>query len=168
MIDGCDLLASILPMSSDAGRAAVSASRAVGAALEDDLSFLLARANALSLAAGNAAMAVHGLKVRSYSVLALAASDVRPSQRELAEFLRLDPSQVVALVDELQARGLVIREADPADRRANVVTATESGRAVFARAEVSARAAEAELHSSLSSTDRERLTALLRAIAFPD
>ena len=73
----------------------------------DDLSFLLARANALSLAAGNAALAQHGLRVRSYSVLALAAGDARPSQRELAEFLRLDPSQVVALVDDLQARGLV-------------------------------------------------------------
>ena len=155
-------------MGSDAGRAAVPAPRTVGAALEDDLSFLLARANALSLAAGNAAMAAHGLKVRSYSVLALAAGEVRPSQRELAEFLRLDPSQVVALVDELQARGLVIREADPADRRANAVTATEEGRAVFARAESSARAAEEALHSSLSPADRERLTALLRAIAFPD
>jgi DNA-binding MarR family transcriptional regulator len=155
-------------MGSDAGGSAVSAPRAVGAALTDDLSFLLARANALSLAAGNAAMAAHGLKVRSYSVLALAVSDVRPSQRELAEFLRLDPSQVVALVDELQAQGLVVREADPADRRANVVTATKKGRALFERAEVSARAAEKALHSSLSATDREQLTALLRAIAFPD
>ena len=73
----------------------------------DDLSFLLARANALSLAAGNAALAQHGLRARSYSVLALAAGDARPSQRELAELLRLDPSQVVALVDDLQRRGLV-------------------------------------------------------------
>ncbi|MDQ2698388.1 MAG: MarR family transcriptional regulator, partial [Actinomycetota bacterium] len=40
--------------------------------LNDDVSFLLARANALSLAAGNAALAVYGLRVRSYSVLALA------------------------------------------------------------------------------------------------
>ena len=141
--------------------------RAVGAELRDDLSFLIARANALSLAVGNAAMAPHGLKVRSYSVLALAVGDVRPSQRELAEFLRLDPSQVVALVDELQSRGLVLREPDPADRRANVVTATEAGRSLFATAEASARAAERELHKDLSGADREQLTALLRVIAFP-
>ncbi len=154
-------------MSIDGAGSGESAPRVVGADLTDDLSFLLARANALSLSAGNAAMAPHGLKVRSYSVLALAVSAERPSQRELAEFLRLDPSQVVALVDDLQARGLVARAPDPADRRANVVTATAAGRALFAAAEASARAAEQRLHSSLTADERERLTALLRAIAFP-
>jgi DNA-binding MarR family transcriptional regulator len=106
--------------------------------------------------------------VRSYSVLALAAGDSRPSQRELAEFLRLDPSQVVARVDDLQVKGLLIREVDPADRRANVVTATAKGRAVFAQAQASARHAEEELHRSLGAGDRRRLTELLRSIAFPD
>src|SRR5688572_23016252 len=88
--------------------------------LGGDLVFLLARANALTLAAANAALAEHGLKARSYSVLALAADGARPTQRELAEFLRLDPSQVVALVDGLEKRQLVERRTDPADRRANV------------------------------------------------
>lgn len=135
--------------------------------LVDDLSFLLARANALSLAAGNAALSEHGLRVRSYSVLALAAGSARPSQRELAELLRLDPSQVVALVDELQGRGLVVREPDPADRRANVVVATDLGRSVHAEAASAARAAEAALHEDLSAADRRRLTELLKRMAFP-
>lgn len=135
--------------------------------LVDDLSFLLARANALSLAAGNAALAEYGLRVRSYSVLALAAGTSRPSQRELAELLRLDPSQVVALVDELQVRGLVVRQPDPADRRANVVVATDRGRAVHAEASTAARAAEAALHDDLTDADRTDLTGLLRRMAFP-
>ncbi|MET0829454.1 MAG: MarR family winged helix-turn-helix transcriptional regulator [Microbacterium sp.] len=141
--------------------------RAEPGELFDDLSFLLARANALSLAAGNAALSAHGLRVRSYSVLSLAAGATRPSQRELAELLRLDPSQVVALVDDLQARGLVVREPDPADRRANVVVATERGRAVHAKAASAARAAEAALHDDLSAADRTTLTELLRRLAFP-
>ncbi|KRA25456.1 MarR family transcriptional regulator [Microbacterium sp. Root61] len=135
--------------------------------LADDLSFLLARANALSLAAGNAALAEHGLRARSYSVLALAAGDFRPSQRDLAEYLRLDPSQVVALVDGLQTRGLVRREPDPTDRRANVVVATDEGREIYRRASVSARDAEQRLHRGLTSEAREELGALLRALAFP-
>ncbi len=135
--------------------------------LDDDLSFLLARANALSLAAGNAALVDLGLRVRSYSVLALAAGEGRPSQRELAEFLRLDPSQVVALVDELQRRGLVVREPDPVDRRANVVVATSDGEELFARARVAVRDAERELHAGLSADDRARLADLLQQIAFP-
>lgn len=135
--------------------------------LTDDLSFLLARANAIALAAGNAALAAHGLKARSYSVLTLAAGQARPSQRELAEFLRLDPSQVVALVDDLQSRGLVERRPDPADRRANVVVATEAGRALAAAARESAQSAEERVHAQLSSEDRETLGVLLRALAFP-
>lgn len=135
--------------------------------LDDDLSFLLARANALSLAAGNAALVEFGLRVRSYSVLALAAGERRPSQRELAEFLRLDPSQVVALVDDLQHRGFVVREADPADRRANVVVATDAGEAVFAQARIAVRLAERELHAGLSEADHSRLAELLQQLAFP-
>jgi len=137
-------------------------------ALTDDLSFLLARANAIALAAGNAALSGHGLKARSYSVLSLAAGDARPSQRELAEFLRLDPSQVVSLVDDLQTRGLVERRPDPADRRANVVVATAAGRALATAARESARAAEERVHAQLSGDDRQTLTDLLRALAFPE
>lgn len=137
-------------------------------ALSDDLSFLLARANAISLAAGNAALAAHGLKARSYSVLLLSAGEARPSQRELAEFLRLDPSQVVSLVDDLQARGLVERRPDPADRRANVVVATEAGRQVAADARETARRAEQQVHGQLTSDQRQTLTELLRVLAFPE
>lgn len=137
-------------------------------ALADDLSFLLARSNALSLAAGNAALGAHGLRARSYSVLALAAEGARPTQRELAEFLRLDPSQVVALVDDLEKRGLLRREPDPTDRRANVVVATDEGAAHVAAARIAAREAERDLHRSLTAAQRAQLTALLRAIAFPD
>ncbi len=135
--------------------------------LGSDLSFLLARANAASLAAGNAALAPHGLKARSYSVLELAVADTRPSQRELAAFLRLDPSQVVALVDDLQSRGLIERQPDPNDRRANVVIATDAGRALAEAARASAESAEHALHASLAPADRARLAELLRAIATP-
>jgi DNA-binding MarR family transcriptional regulator len=144
------------------------APKLAGASLTDDLSFMLARANALSLAAGNAALAPHGLKARSYSVLALAVDGVGPSQRELAAFLRLDPSQVVALVDDLQRRGLVERRPDPADRRANVVLATDAGRALHAVALESAQGAERALHAALDDQEREQLAALLRRIAFAD
>jgi len=138
------------------------------APLVDDLSFLLARANALSLAAGNAALAPHGLKARSYSVLSLAVEGARPTQRDIAGFLRLDPSQVVALVDDLQRRGLLERVPDPTDRRANVVRATDAGRALHSLAVDAARAAEETLHAALAPAERSQLATLLRRIAFVD
>lgn len=143
-----------------------SAVRVVGGSLAEDLSFLLARANAISLAASNAALAAHGLRVRSYSVLALVSAEERPSQRELAEFLRLDPSQIVALVDDLQGRGLVAREPDPNDRRANVVVSTARGRELCERAQQAARSGEQALHAGLTAAQRTQLAELLRVIAF--
>jgi DNA-binding MarR family transcriptional regulator len=156
-----------MPKSADAV-APNAGSSAPAPALSDDLSFLLARANAISLAAGNAALAAHGLKARSYSVLLLTTDDARPSQREIAEFLRLDPSQVVSLVDDLQSRGLVERRTDPADRRANVVVATDAGRRLAAVARESARDAEEHVHGQLTTDERQTLTALLRVLAFPE
>jgi DNA-binding MarR family transcriptional regulator len=135
-------------------------------ALGEDANFLLARANALAITEGNSALAEHGLRVRSYSVLVLAAAEAGPSQRELAEILRLDPSQVVALVDELEGRGLVDRRPAPGDRRANVVVATEEGRDLLARATVSAGLAEHRVLEELDASERIQLVALLRRIAF--
>ncbi|WP_433496555.1 MarR family winged helix-turn-helix transcriptional regulator [Sphaerimonospora sp. CA-214678] len=152
---------------SAAGKAQpAGADRLRDGALAEDLGFLLARANSIALAAANAALAEHGLKARSYSVLALAAEH-SPSQRELAEFLRLDPSQIVALVDKLEKRRLVERHTHPADRRANIVVATDAGRALFDRARESARAVELSLQARVTPEDHDRLARLLRMLAFP-
>ncbi len=139
-----------------------------GAPLDDATSFLLARANARSLALGNAALAPLGLKVRSYSVLALAAEDERPSQRDLAAFLRLDPSQVVSLVDDLESRGLVERVPDPGDRRANAVVATESGSNLAGEAREALADADRYVFEGLDAEERATLAALLRRVAFWD
>jgi len=152
----------------DAAARASRADRTRGdVGLVEDLSFLLARASALSNAAGNTALAPFGLKVRSYSVLALASEATGPTQREIAEFLRLDPSQVVALVDTLQKSGLISREPDPRDRRANVIVATTTGRETLSRARTAVLEAERTLHSELNSDERAALGALLRKTAFP-
>lgn len=131
-----------------------------------DLSFLLARANAVSLSAANAGLAGHGLRIRSYCVLALACDGARPSQKEIAEFLRLDPSQVVSLIDELAGRGLVERVPDPRDRRSNVLVATDTGLEVHSRARVDVVRAEEALLTVLSAGERDALANILRKLAF--
>lgn len=132
-----------------------------------DVSFLLARSNALSLAAGNAALRPFGLKVRSYPVLAIACDDLRPTQRELADFLRLDPSQVVAVIDDLERQGLVERQTDERDRRSKVLVPTDTGRQVCAEAAAAVRAGEATTYAALSADEFLALTKLLRRVAFP-
>lgn len=131
----------------------------------DDVSFLVARANAISLARTHRALAPHGLKVRTYAVLGLAVSDARPTQRELSEFLRLDPSQIVALVDELERRGLVYREPHPNDRRVKVVSATPAGVATFVAAQADAGRATREWFEAIPEAHRRLFTELLGELA---
>lgn len=147
-------------------RASVGAARVARSVLDDDAFFHLARAAAVAIGEGNAALTEHGLRSRSYSVLALAAVEPGPSQRELAATLGLDPSQVVALVDDLQSRGLVERRPDPSDRRANVVVATEAGGQLLADASVTARATVERVHAGMNDDERATLVRLLKRIAF--
>lgn len=136
-----------------------------GTTVGNDLAFLLARANALSLTRVNAALAEFGLKIRHYSVLAIAATDARPSQRELSDFLKLDPSQIVSLIDALEQRGLVTREPDPRDRRANVVLVTPAGAELAAQASAAVRVSEDHWFSILPQEDADRLGSILRTLA---
>lgn len=139
----------------------------LGAALMDDLSFLLARATAISMSAGNRALTPFGLRVRSYSVLATCADGQRPTQRAIADYLRLDPSQVVALVDDLESRGFVQRTVGARDRRSKAISCTPAGREVFVGAREALKEAERTLHADLSPDERLALSALLPRLAFP-
>jgi DNA-binding MarR family transcriptional regulator len=57
------------------------------------------------------------------------------SMGELAQRCGIDPPYATVVVDDLQARGLVVRRDHPEDRRAKIVVATEEGRDLAARAE---------------------------------
>jgi DNA-binding MarR family transcriptional regulator len=133
--------------------------------LADDLGFLLSRASGQVVRATNAALAEHGLRVRQYSVLALACETADGlSQRDLATVLGLDPSQVVLLVDELAAAGLVERQAPEADRRTRLVLATQAGRRVREAARQDADAAVEAPLSLLGDVERDRLRDMLTRI----
>lgn len=134
--------------------------------LAGEPSFLLARANARSVSLGNAALQPLGLKVRSYSILAAASSPARPSQRDLATFLRMDPSQVVAVVDELEAMHLVTRVPDPHDRRANAVVATEAGARVAREAREALARVDQDVFAGFSPQELTVLHDYLGRVAF--
>jgi DNA-binding MarR family transcriptional regulator len=145
-----------------------AAERLRSSELANEIEFLTARSRAIGSAIANELLAGHSLKVRSYSVLALAAADSALTQRDLAEFLRLDPSQIVSIVDELETAGLVRREADPADRRSKVIAITPAGQTRYTAAVASARDAEDRALVALTPDERSQLRELLRKAAFDD
>lgn len=151
-----------MPTEVDDAPGTVPAEKLMAATISRDAGFLLAKLHAAGSVLNNRALAGFGLKERSYSVLALATSELEPTQREMAEFLSLDPSQIVALIDELEKRGLVIRAPGKQDRRAKIVSATAEGTAVFREAEAAAREAESAALAGLSDTEVAALKGLLR------
>lgn len=84
------------------------------------------------------------------------------SQSELAERVGLDGSSLVRLIDLLEARGLIERRVDPADRRARRIVLTEAGHAEVTRIRARLHAVEAEM---LADLDDETLEAMLAAFA---
>jgi DNA-binding MarR family transcriptional regulator len=87
------------------------------------------------------------------------------SQRELAQHLHFDASNVTDIVDRLEARGLVERTVDPTDRRVRRLILTPEGEAIhrklFERA-----VAEAPINS-LTRAEQTKLRDLLAKIATP-
>ena len=78
----------------------------------------------------------------------------------LAEQLGLDRSNVTSVVDRLEERGLVTRQAHPVDRRVKLLALTDAGRAT--RAAIDEQTfATVTLFDSLSDDDQRDLAALL-------
>jgi len=154
------------PTPADAPVGAVAV-RLGSTALAQEIPFLLARSRAVTSGEANRRLAEVDLKVRTYSVLSLACSGMKPSQRELCDFLELDPSQVVALVDELQNRGAVQREADPKDRRSRLIVGTPTGRRLLRRATALIDQATEDTLHPLDAQEQKVLRELLTRVCFP-
>src|SRR5690625_3168600 len=102
--------------------------------LVQEIQFLTARLAAKGNAYANKLLEELDLNVRQFSVLALAASELKPTQREMSSYVALDPSQIVALVDTLDSRCLVKRETDRRDRRSKNIVATTEGEKLYKQA----------------------------------
>jgi DNA-binding MarR family transcriptional regulator len=106
-----------------------------------------------------------GLEQRHAGMLVRLAQNDGRSQQAIAELMGVNPTRMVFLTDELEKLGLVERRRNPADRRSHALYLTEAGTAMLARVREVTRAHEAAVTASLSATERDQLTALLRRLA---
>src|SRR5690242_5467455 len=80
-------------------------------------------------------------------------NDVR--QNALADAVGIEGASLVRLLDELQASGLITREPDPNDRRANAVNLTEAGWAIVAEVNEALTALRLEVFDRVPRKDIE-------------
>ncbi|MET8092978.1 MarR family winged helix-turn-helix transcriptional regulator, partial [Micromonospora sp. NPDC005220] len=96
-----------------------------------------------------------------YRLLPPLAQDAPASQAYLGRPSGIDRSDVVAAINDLAGRGLVVRAPDPADRRRNVISVTDAGVDEARRMGATVERVQADLLAPLSRTEREQLTRLL-------
>jgi DNA-binding MarR family transcriptional regulator len=107
------------------------------------------------------AVSEDGLRAPHVSVLATLAESGACSQKEISDALRIDASDLVALLDDLEHAGLAGRHRDGHDRRRYAVEITESGRELLAaRLEVAAEVDDL-LFEGLTTKERGQLADLL-------
>jgi DNA-binding MarR family transcriptional regulator len=132
--------------------------------LTDRLGYLLKHAHQRFTRLNAAALEPHGITGSELAVLLVLDALGPTSQQDAARRLGVDRTTMVALVDALEANGIVVREPYEHDRRRNVVRITEQGRVRFARALEASDAAEREFLGPLDDAAAEAFRARLRGL----
>lgn len=105
-----------------------------------------------------------GLTPGETRALAHAARAGAVRQNALAERMGVEAMTLSSYIDRLEARGLVVREADPQDRRAKIVRPTEAADPVLQQIKQISAELRRELGTALPPGRWEELRASLIAI----
>ena len=86
------------------------------------------------------------------------------TQKALADALRIDRTTMVALIDDLEQRGLVVRKRHPRDRRAFLICPTDAGRAAKETAVAILDEQQRRFLAPLTQQERIQLSELLNRL----
>ena len=99
-----------------------------------------------------------------FGVLVLISANPGMTQSLLASATQLDRSTMVAVIDQLEARGLVERRASPTDRRSNALVLTEDGEKLLKQLKRRIKQHEARIAAAMTPTETATLVELLTRI----
>ncbi|MEU7040947.1 MarR family winged helix-turn-helix transcriptional regulator [Streptomyces varsoviensis] len=123
--------------------------------------YLLHKAGLLLMHEADRALESRGMRMRYFYVLAALEGQISLSQQDLSRLLNLDPTTMVALIDEMEEAGHVERRRNPADRRRYILHLTDAGRQALAGATRAVDDAEQGFLAAVGSADRDRLRQIL-------
>ncbi len=105
-----------------------------------------------------------GINGRELAVLLLLQAREPESQQQAAARLQVDRTTMVGMLDALEAKGLVARQAAGEDRRRNVVALTEAGQQTLVTALRASDEAEERLLDGLEEVEQTQLRGLLARV----
>lgn len=103
-----------------------------------------------------------GLRPRHLIALTVLRDGHGSTQQDLAKTLEMDGTNIVGLLNDLEAENLIERRRSPADRRRHIVELTDVGAKQLAKAEFALAAVEDEVLGTLDDEQREILYSLLQ------
>ena len=127
--------------------------------------FLLARLGFGFKAKAIARFEQAGFEIYDYSVLAILAENTQETQASIASMLVVDPSRLVALLDSLEERDLIVRQRDPQDRRRHLVSITAAGKRQLSRLREMVKELEDGFLAPLDPESRKTFQDLLSQLA---
>ncbi|WP_245923741.1 MarR family winged helix-turn-helix transcriptional regulator [Paractinoplanes atraurantiacus] len=129
-----------------------------------DLGAMVVRLGRRLIAMEEPILADHGISMWAYVALSGLEDGPTRTQAALASAIGADKTRLIPVLDDLQRRGLITREADPADRRVRLLGMTPAGRKLHAAVRADIRAAEEALLASAAEKDRAAFLAVLEAL----
>lgn len=129
------------------------------------VAFLLSQLGYHSSRRWKVRLAPLGLDPRQVMVLRHLAADEGRSQQALGDALQIPPSRMVALVDALEQRGLLMRRPSPNDRRVRTLHLTNEGRQLLGELMELSVEHEQQLCRGLQPAERGQLLTLLNRLA---
>ncbi len=147
------------------GSTGVRTAGGVPAHLADKPVLLMSKLGFASMQLFHEALEPLGLHPRHLALLNLLDAEDGRSQQALGEVLHIDPSTMVAVIDDLEREGLAERRRNPDDRRAYTVHLTAQGRSQLTRGRRAAKKVEDQVLAPLDPAERGRLLELLRRLA---
>jgi DNA-binding MarR family transcriptional regulator len=129
-----------------------------------DLAAMVGRLGRRLIAMEEPILAAHDVSMWAYIVLTALGREPTRTQAALAASIGADKTRLIPVLDDLQRRDLISREADPADRRVRLLSLTPAGRRLHAAVRADIRAAEEALLADLTEADRAGLLAALAAL----
>jgi MarR family transcriptional regulator, lower aerobic nicotinate degradation pathway regulator len=110
------------------------------------------------------ALEPYGVRPRHVAALIELRDTGELTQQSLCGRLHIDPTNMVAVLNELEQRGLATRRRDPEDRRRHIVEVSKKGLAVIDKVSKAMDEVEQELLEGLGPAEREQLEDALGTI----
>jgi DNA-binding MarR family transcriptional regulator len=129
--------------------------------LQESPGQLLRRAHQLAMAIAADQLTPHGLTAMQFGAMVILSEKPGIDATRLAALFAFDRATLTGVIDRLEAKGLVLRQPHPSDRRTRLLHLTPEGQKLLRNASRAAKKSRHVVLDPLSPDERETLLALL-------